>query len=150
MFKKILVTLDGSPLSERALAPAVEIARKFGSQLVLLRIPVVESQMAMAYNMGIAYEPNFKAYQDEAEGYLYSWKMKLAVAGADIVTEVVSGLPADTILSVTDALHVDLIVMSTHGRSGISRLMYGSVAESVLRGSHVPVLLIPSKQEHLS
>ncbi len=145
MFNKILVTLDGSELSERAVAPALEIARKFESEVILLRVPVVEAQLALAYGMGMSYEPDLTRSQEEADSYLYSWKMKLISSGVNVRTEVVSGTPADVILDVADADHADLVVMSTHGRSGLSRLMYGSVAESVLRSSAVPVLLIPSK-----
>ncbi len=145
MFKKILVTLDGSQLAERAIDPAVALAKKFEAELVLLRIPVVEAQMAVAYGMGVPYEPELKRSQEEAESYLYSWQMKLLGSGIRVRTEVVSGAPSDVITDVADADHVDLVVMSTHGRSGFSRLVYGSVAESVLRSSHIPVLLIPIK-----
>jgi nucleotide-binding universal stress UspA family protein len=71
--------------------------------------------------------------------------MKMLGSGVSVRTEVVSGAPPDVILDVADAEHVDLVVMSTHGRSGLGRLVYGSVAESVLRGSRIPVLLIPVK-----
>jgi nucleotide-binding universal stress UspA family protein len=145
MFNRILVTLDSSELAERAIAPALELARKFESEIILLRVPVVEAQIAVAYGMGVPYEADLKRSQEEAEGYLYSWKMKLLGSGVNIRTEVVSGAPSEVILDVADAEHADLIVMSTHGRSGLSRLMYGSVAESVLRGSQIPVLLIPVK-----
>lgn len=147
MLKKILVPLDGSALSERAIGPAQAIAEKFCSQLVLLRVPVVENQMAMAYNANMGYEPDYKAYQDQAEGYLYSWQLKLNSPVVQVTTEVVSGQPANTILTVAEAVKADMIIMSTHGRSGIGRLVYGSVAESVLRGSHIPVMLIPLKEE---
>lgn len=146
MFKKLLVTLDGSELSERAIEPAMEIARAFHSQLLFLRVPVIETQAAMAYGMGIPYEGELKRSQDEADSYLYGWQTSLLGSGVSVRTEVVSGSPAEVILDVAGAEHIDLIVMSTHGRSGLSRLMYGSVAESVLRGSHIPVLLIPVKK----
>jgi nucleotide-binding universal stress UspA family protein len=145
MYNRILITLDGSELAERAVSHALEIAHKFESEIVLLRVPVVEAQMAVAYGIAVPYEADIKRSQEEAEGYLYSWKMKLLGSGVNVRTEVVSGAPADVILDVADADRADLVVMSTHGRSGLSRLMYGSVAESVLRGSKIPILLIPVK-----
>ena len=146
MYKKILVTLDGSELAERALAHAVALAKEFHSEIILLRVPVVEAQAAVAYGMGVPYEPDLKRTQSEAESYLYSWQMRLLGNGVAVHPEVVSGVPADVILDVAEVDKADLIIMSTHGRSGLNRLVYGSVAESVLRGSRIPVLLIPDKE----
>lgn len=145
MFKKILVTLDGSELAERALEPALQLAKDFNGEIILLRVPVIEAQVAVPYGIGMPYEPDIRRSQDEADSYLYGVQMKLLGSGVNVRTEVVSGAPADVILDVSEAERIDLIVMSTHGRSGLSRLFYGSVAESVLRGSYVPVLLIPVK-----
>ncbi|HLF02746.1 MAG TPA: universal stress protein [Anaerolineales bacterium] len=146
MFKKILVTLDGSEFAERALEPALQFARQFKSELILLRVPIVEARVAVAYGMGVPSEPDLKHTQDEAEAYLYSLQLRLTGSANSVRTEVISGVPSDIILGVAEANKADLIIMSTHGRSGLSRLVYGSVAESVLRGSRVPVLLIPIKE----
>jgi len=146
MFQKILVTLDGSEFAERALGPAAQIAKEFHSKITLLRIPVIEAQVAAPYGIGLPSEPDVKRSHDEAESYLYSIQMRLLGSGVAARTEVVSGVPADVILDVAEAERIDLIVMSTHGRSGLSRLFYGSVAESVLRGASIPVLLIPIKE----
>lgn len=147
MFAKILVTLDGSEFSERALEPALAIAKRFGASVLLLRVPVTETQPALPYGYGAAelMDHNFTRVREECEGYLYSMKSRFYNTGVSIKTEVLSGLPSEAILDVAEVEQVDLIVMSTHGRSGLSRLLQGSVAESVLRGAHAPVLLIPIK-----
>src|SRR5574337_1802936 len=102
MFNKILITLDGSERSERAIEPAIAIAKAFQGQVFLLRAPVIETQPAMAYGMGVPYEPELKRSQEEAESYLYSLQMRLLGSGISIRTEVVSGLPAEVILDVAD------------------------------------------------
>lgn len=147
MFKKVLVTLDGSEFAERALAPALAIARQFGAALVLLRVVVPEEVVVTTPGLGAIYydvkETQSQREHDEADGYLYGVKTRLVGGGLAVRSEVISGAPPEVILDVAATEKADLIVMSTHGRSGFSRLLYGSVAEAVLRGARQPVLLVP-------
>jgi nucleotide-binding universal stress UspA family protein len=146
MFKKILVTLDGSELAERALQPAFEIAEKFGGEVTLLRVPVAQQYVTMPSGTGVIIPEQFaERDREESESYLRAIKTHWLPHAPAIHTQAIAGSPADVILDVAGAEQSDLIVMSTHGRSGLSRLLYGSVAESVLRGARVPVLLIPLK-----
>ncbi|MBI3362826.1 MAG: universal stress protein [Chloroflexi bacterium] len=146
MFKKILVTLDGSEFSERALKPAFQIAEKFDSEVTLLRVAMAQQYVTMPAGTGTLYpDPALERDREEAEAYLRAIKTQWLAARVSVHTEIIAGLPAEMILDVADVDGIDLIVMSTHGRSGLSRLLYGSVAESVLRGAQVPVLLIPIK-----
>ena len=149
MFSKILVPLDGSELAEHAMEVAVGIAQKFGSEVFLLRVAVAEP--ALVGLPGMAPRPyetfggNAQRDQDEAESYLYSIKLRWFGRGVAFHAQVLSGTAPELIVETARAQEADLIVMSTHGRSGLSRLIYGSVAEAVLRGAHVPVLLVPVK-----
>ncbi len=146
MFKTILVTLDGSDLAERALKPAFDIAEKFGSQVVLLRVPIGQQFVTMPSGTGVLVPDEIlEQDREEAGAYLRAIKAQWQVTLPNIRIEASPGSPPEIILGVARAQQVDLIVMSTHGRSGISRLLYGSVAESVLRGAHTPILLIPVK-----
>lgn len=150
MFNRILVTLDGSELAERALRPAFELADKFSSVVVLLRVAVPSDVPVMALpGMGGLYydvqQADDTRAHEEAAGYLYSQRAEWLGIAQSVQTEVITGTPAEVILDVAQAKRIDLIVMSTHGRSGLSRLLYGSVAEGVLHGARIPVLLIPSK-----
>jgi nucleotide-binding universal stress UspA family protein len=88
-------------------------------------------------------ESPFQHQLDEAEGYLLNYPVPLP--GIPVRTRVLAGVAPELIVATAAEEPVDLIVMSTHGRAGLTRLLYGSVAEAVLRGAHTPVLLIPSR-----
>jgi nucleotide-binding universal stress UspA family protein len=149
MFSKILVPLDGSQLAERALAPAFSIAKQFASEVVLLRVSVPEMasvglQAAAPYH----YEPGhagLRQAEQEADAYLEGIKIRWLGSGVRTNAETLWGTPPEMIVAAANELGVDLVVMSTHGRSGVERLIYGSVAEAVIRGVHMPVLLVPRK-----
>jgi nucleotide-binding universal stress UspA family protein len=134
----ILVPLDGSALAERALAKALElISDTPTATLVLLR-----AAEATTLPGADPTEAQIAAVQ-EAESYLETVAQRLAEEGvANVLTSVWYGPPAPAIIEAARVRDIDLIVMSTHGRSGLGRLILGSVAESVLRGTHTPVLLL--------
>ena len=135
-FKTVLVPLDGSTLAEGALPQAAALA-KGGAQLIVLR-----AAEAHTLPTADATEAQVKVVR-EAEQYLTGVKARLAKEGAARVeTSVWYGPPADAIVEAARVRKADLIVMSSHGRSGLGRLVLGSVAESVLRGTKTPILLI--------
>ncbi|MGQ0600197.1 MAG: universal stress protein [Anaerolineales bacterium] len=144
MFDKILVPLDGSEAAEEALVPAFSLARHPGRQITLLRIapPEVSGLNLMGGPSSARARDEFNQ-PAEAAAYLARVQERWAHNGVPIETQVLSGAPAELIVTVAQQARVDLIVMSTHGRSGLSRLVYGSVAEAVLRGARTPLLLIP-------
>ena len=147
MFHKILVPLDGSQLAEQALSPAVRLAERFGSQLLLLRVVVAERVLPSLPLLALRPEYHPATLDNplvqEAEAYLAG--LRLPVMGVPVERQVLCGAPPELIMAVAAERGVDLIVMSTHGRAGLLRLLYGSVAEAVLRGATVPVLLVPSR-----
>jgi len=150
VFKHMLVALDGSRFAERALQPALQIALRFESRVTFLRVVATEPQavvMGPGINMG-ALDMMGQAYEhemEESEGYLDSIRRQWSGLGIPVRLEVTRGDPTTMIVDTAAAVDADLIVMTTHGRSGLSRLIYGSVAEGVLRSSPIPVLLIPVK-----
>ena len=135
--KTVLVPLDGSILAEAALGPAADLAREAGAKLLLLRA-------AKAHTLPLA-DP-IKAEVDvihEAQEYLAAARARVTAAGVrDVEVSAWYGPPAEAIVEAARCRHADLIVMSSHGRSGVARLVLGSVAESVLRATAVPILLI--------
>ena len=146
MFHKILVTLDGSEFSERALQPAFDIAQKFQAEIVLLRVIPVDEMAAVGATRDYSYELqnwNERHDREAAITYLQTIRARWQGTGVPVRTQVITGAPPEVILGSVAENHIDLIVMSTHGRTGFSRLLYGSVAEAVVRGTHLPVLLIP-------
>ncbi len=141
MYERILVPLDGSALAELALRHAGEIARASRAEIVLLQavylpMPVVPEPVLLTE--GKMLEEAAKASSE----YLDGIAGRLREEGLRVRTLVDERPPADAILHVADHENVDLIVMSTHGRSGLSRLVMGSIAESVVRNTPRTVMLV--------
>ncbi|MBI5877663.1 MAG: universal stress protein [Chloroflexi bacterium] len=141
MYSKILVPLDGSELSEAVLAHVRTIARCMNAEVLLVRVPVV-----LPYDYNIidpelisSLEANAKS---EIQAYLEKQVALLQAEGINARMFVGEGLVADTLLQLADSERCDLICMSTHGRSGFARLLMGSVADKVVHGAKIPVLLI--------
>jgi nucleotide-binding universal stress UspA family protein len=147
MFKTILIPLDGSALAEQALTPAFSIAAKYGAAIVLLRVvPTERSLPGLQYLAGRpdgAHADPEQALIEDAQDYLAG--ITLPMPGIPVHTRVLVGAPPEIIVETAVEAAADLIVMSTHGRTGLMRLLYGSVAEAVLRGSPVPVFLVPNR-----
>lgn len=147
MFKKILVPLDGSELAEWALAPALKLAAAAQAELILLRstipvytvMPVVAGEYAWAW-------PEYagEQMQTESQEYLRSIQEKYELPGVPLHTMNVEGDAASMIVDTAVDEAVDLIVMSTHGRSGLNKWVLGSVAERVLYSAPCPVLAMRS------
>ncbi len=143
MFGQILVPLDGSNLAERALPMAVEIARASGGRLKLLRVVPYFTVLAAD---PLLYEEMNRMGEDEALAYLRSVKEEIIEqAPAEVVCEI--GSAAESIMQHAHDNQVDLIVMSSHGRSGLNRWVYGSVAERILSQAPCPTLIINARQQ---
>jgi nucleotide-binding universal stress UspA family protein len=134
---RIVVALDGSVLAEAALWSALDLAEKNGATLGLLR-----AAEAHALPGTDKVEAQVTAIR-EAEEYLSAVVRRLADRGFKRVeSHVWYGPAAAAIVEAATTQRADLIVMSTHGRSGLGRLILGSVAESVLRGTTTPILIV--------
>jgi nucleotide-binding universal stress UspA family protein len=154
MFKKILVPLDGSSLAEYALGPAITLARpadeeRTAGQLVLLSVPVYDSALlplpvgnAMYWSEDPHSLEHNQIARRQAESYLRSIRISHESPRLAVINKVVDGDVAAVILDTAEDDDIDLIVMSTHGRSGFSRLMMGSITERVLHHAPCPVMTI--------
>lgn len=145
MYDPIMLTLDGSELAEKAIPHAVAIAKKFGARLLVVRVvPPVVQPLDVDYGMSApyGYEKIIEAEVQGANDYLASIVKTLEAEGLTVETATPLGEPATAILDIADQQGVGLIVMATHGRTGFQRLVFGSVADRVLREAEVPVLLI--------
>lgn len=134
--KRILLPLDGSQVAEAALPLAVDLASAAGGALFLLR--VIEAPAPGS-------EPGTVRLDAarEAEGYLGDVARRARASGAGKVTVALwQGTPAHAIVAAAEQHGADMIVMATHGRTGLQRECFGSVAESVLRGTARPVLVV--------
>jgi nucleotide-binding universal stress UspA family protein len=133
-FKRLLVPLDGSALAERALPFARTLARTFGADLIFVRA-------ANAHGLALDREEARLKALAEAEAYLEGLKTaNRADYGLELSAPI--GEPVTEIGNVARLRQADLIVMTTHGRGGLSRLLLGSVAEGLVRQTGLPLLLI--------
>ncbi|OGL07026.1 MAG: hypothetical protein A3I03_04785 [Candidatus Rokubacteria bacterium RIFCSPLOWO2_02_FULL_68_19] len=140
MYKKILVPLDREAGAEVALPVAADLAKSDGTVIRLMYVAPTPS--------AIVAEGRVIAYADQESdrlqhlGMVYLREAAHQLAGLPVEYAVRFGEPAEEILEEAREFGADLVVMATHGRSGVARLMLGSVAEAVLRRSEVPVVLV--------
>jgi nucleotide-binding universal stress UspA family protein len=140
MYKKILVPLDRNAGAEAALPVAADLVKVDGAVIRLLHVAPIPSTIA-AEGRVIAYaDQESDRLQHLAVDYLREAAGQLA--GLPVEYAVRFGEPAEEILEEARGSGADLVVMATHGRRGVARLMLGSVAEAVLRRSEVPVVLV--------
>ncbi|MCL4859984.1 MAG: universal stress protein [Caldilineaceae bacterium] len=142
--KRILAPLDGSVLAEQALSPAQSLAHAHGATLILLRVsPILdEGGKQILFADEAAANAQIEQWRVDAETYLHELAAGLNRAGIPIETRVALGNPADVIYNTIDDAAVDVVVMGTHGRTGLKRWYFGSVADRVLRGAKCPVLMV--------
>ncbi len=141
MYKKVLVPLDGSELAECSLDEVLNAIGE-GSEIVLLRAIEPVSSMAYAEVPPEILQEAEKKNADTGKRYLDKVAAGLKKKGIKVSTEVVWGNPADEIIAFAKKNSVDLISITTHGRSGVSRWAFGSVADKVLRTARIPVLMV--------
>ncbi len=146
MLKKILVPLDGSELAERALPYATALGEKFEAELILLMVlqPYLLPPATGHYGDVVYIDyPRMEERRKEAEAYLARIRDRLAEQKITARVEVMENIAvADGIVDVAVEEGVDVIVKTTHGRSGFSRWVYGSVATKVLQEAPCPVFLV--------
>jgi nucleotide-binding universal stress UspA family protein len=145
MYKHILVPLDGSKLAEQALPHAVAQAEKFGAEVVLVKVlqPLSEPILSAPAAVRAAEEASARLLRE----YLDGVAARLQEQGIAVQVALLGGKPYVEIIRFAEENEIDLIVMSTRGHSGLSRWLLGSVADRVVRGATVPLLLVQCKQE---
>lgn len=143
-FTRVLVPLDGSALAESALPHAARVASCAGAQLELLRVAHLNLAPPYSGNEGMPLDNSaMEAHARRlCEDYLIGVAAQLRIQGLEVSTTVSEGPDAEEILAVAEAGGADLIVMSTHGRSGVRRWLLGSVADRVLAAARIPILLV--------
>ncbi|MEZ4681984.1 MAG: universal stress protein [Caldilineaceae bacterium] len=144
----MLVPLDGSKRAERILPYVEELAEKFGSKLVLLQVIEPSVVMAAPYDMGHYYDVNqIERLSEEAKSYLTIQQNTLLQKGISAEILVDNGPVVTCILEEAVRKDVDLVAMASHGRSGLARAFYGSVAAGILHQADRPLLLIRAQEE---
>ena len=158
MFTKILVPLDGSRMSAKSLPYAIDVAKKFNAEIILLQVvervnPIIPtgSDVALAgssYVIDIAVKAARIEEQKKlshARTYLRAKLKQLIADGIKASFNVSIGEPSETILNYCRKNKVDLVVMTTSGKTGLKRAILGSVADKIIRDPRFPVLVIRSR-----
>ncbi|GAI18141.1 unnamed protein product [marine sediment metagenome] len=152
--RKILIPLDGSKVGEAALPYVEGLVSKLSPRVkVELTLLQVVSLLTHYIAAGEAVAPilytekEMEQIKQEARGYLNKIGEGIRSEKISVEIRVGIGSAAEEIIKVADEIDVDLIAMSTHGRSGISRWAFGSVTDHVLRGGHKPVLVVRAPKE---
>lgn len=155
MFKKLLVPLDGSRFSSRAIVYASEVAQHFDAEIILLQVikptspvPATAGDVpGMASPVGTEMTIQAALLSDKkntarARRYLSRKLQPIKNKGIKVAREVIKGDPSKAIKDYAYEKHVDLVVMTTHGKSGLKRAIMGSVADAIIRESGIPVLVV--------
>ena len=156
MFKNIVVPLDGSATAEAALPAAKGLAQALGARLTLVRVvdtgaiarslaPAATDAVGLSSNMSQMLDTIIAAEKEDAAMYLDKVADDLRAAGIDVATDMRDGSAGDEILEAVEDDDVDAAAIATHGRSGLKRTIYGSVADLLIRESGKPILVVRSK-----
>jgi len=140
MYDKILVPTDGSDEGDRAVAHAADLAAAHGAELVA--VYVVNTASYGGLPMETSIEGITQVLENEGESALDRVRELAAARDVAVTGRLVQGTPSREIVATGDGEDCDLIVMGTHGRGGLNRLLLGSVAERVVRRSPIPVLTV--------
>ena len=145
MDKRILLTLDGSKMSEQALPFAIEQAKLYGSELYMLR---VINPLAKSYRTGLSSVSVIQNAEEQlrelANDYLEIIAKKVRNEGIHVKIFSLIGVPYKEIIGFSEQERIDLLIMCSRGESGISRWLLGSITDRVIRGSRIPVLVVPA------
>jgi nucleotide-binding universal stress UspA family protein len=140
-YRRVLVPLDGSALAEGVLPFVARLARPLGLEIALLRVVPMVPPRVVEGSRHVEVDEGERLAR-EAEEYVQGVAHRLVADGFRTATAVRTGEAASEIIAGARECQADLIGMMTHGRSGLGRLFFGSVAEAVLRRADIPVFLV--------
>ncbi|MHB1679122.1 MAG: universal stress protein [bacterium] len=140
MFKKILCPVDFSETSINASSKAIELAKELGSTIIFIHIIDI-NLMQNAGDLSFGSIDMYETLAEEEKGLLKKLEQLAISKGVVVKTTLTHGIPHEIIFETAKNEMCELIVMGTHGRTGLSRVLLGSVAESIVRRTDLPVLL---------
>ncbi len=143
-FKHIVVPTDFGDCADHALDVAIALARRLDAKLTLLHVCELPVSAYAMYAQGLYFPMDSLEAAASKALAAATVRLKARYAGADSVLK--SGTATDQLLVTCEEIGADLVVMGTHGRRGVSRMLLGSVAEKTVRLSKVPVLTVPSNE----
>lgn len=143
LYSTIVVGADGSPTSDAAVAEAVELASKHGAKLRVVHVTPEVKESVDFYSIQEVEE----ALHEEGRTILGAACTRADKEGVEVVGHIVAGEPEDELVRFADEYEADLIVMGSHGHSGIVKLLMGSVTEKVVAHAHCSVLVVRHRRE---
>ena len=154
MYERILVPLDGSKVGEAALVHVEKLVSKMApkvkTEVILFQVISSLSHYVIAGEASVQVpysEKEVAQIKKKAKEYLDRAGESLRSKGVTVKTKVATGKAVGEIVKAADEIKVDLIAMSTHGRSGLSRLTFGSITDKVLRTGNVPILVVRAPKD---
>lgn len=142
-YQNILVPVDGSETSYAAIAQAADLAKAFNSKVTVVQVLTLDPYIAAEYITAQQTNELIERARRSIETDLQNAKAKFVEYGVDVTTELLEGQSISLeIAKAAKALNADVIVISSHGRTGIKKLLLGSVAQSILSESEIPVLIV--------
>jgi nucleotide-binding universal stress UspA family protein len=148
MYERVLVPLDGSERAEAILPLIEQMAGPLDAEFILLRVVEPVSPAEAIASAGVVSPDSFTWREMEAKQYLHGVERRLSKKGLRASLHLALGAPTEEILATAKTTGADLIAIATHARSALGRLVFGSVAETVLRASSIPVLMIRMAPPH--
>ena len=143
MYRRVLIATDGSEQAAKAVTSGLALAKQLGAQVVV--VTATEPWSSMTNGEGLAFDFPIKAYErtaaEQAERILAKANAEAQTMAVECETVHVNDFPAEAILATAKAKNCDLVVMASHGRRGIARLLLGSQAAQVVTSSMIPVLV---------
>jgi len=147
MYETILVPLDGSERAEAILRHVEDLAGRYGARVVFLRVVELVPMDLGLRGASTLIREEVDRRTKQAESYLAALQDEYRDKGIEVRTSVVHGSAVEAITKAAEREGADLIAMASHGRTGLSRVFYGSVAAGVLHRADRPLLLVRSKDE---
>lgn len=142
MFSRILAAIDDSECADSALALAIELAAANHSKLIIVRVVDPVEASAPVMDPYGAVQPYLAAIEENARDLIDRATARAAAAGVAADGRVLSGAPVATLVDLAKRERADVVVLGSHGRKGLSRLIVGSVAEGVMREASCPTLVV--------
>lgn len=142
-YQHILVPVDDSPISYAAIDHALELAKLCQAEVTILSVVAVDPYVGVDfYKVAPSITEHFMDAEANAKAQLHDIALSFDRENIEVNSKIFHGNPADGIIHVADEVGADLIIMGSHGRTGVKKLVLGSVAQSVLSQSPIPVMVI--------
>ncbi|MDY6765242.1 MAG: universal stress protein [Halobacteria archaeon] len=146
MYSNILIPTDGSEGTHKAVEHAIDIAQRYDAALHVLY--VVNTSAYSTLPADTNWQSVIEALEKEGKRAVKEIEEKVEDSGLKVHRSIQQGVPHKTILEYAEENDIDMIVMGTHGKTGIDRLLLGSVTEKVVRSSEIPVLTVRMTESH--